>query len=111
MFKVFKLLAGMDISITLQVNTDVMTGEVAAEVNAFWSGADAVLEAAEGDVIEAVARRAAPRLIHSLVDGWTKKHAVERLSDEEGWPSDHGITIIDFDLPDWDAENLEVERL
>lgn len=111
MSKAFKFLAGMDISITLSVDTDVMTSEMAAEINAFWSGADEVLEAADGDVIEAVARRAAPRLIHSLVEGWTQKHAVELLSDEEGWPSNHGITIIDFDLPDWSAENLEVERL
>lgn len=97
-----KLDTGMDTSITLRIDTDVMTQKIAKDVVDFWSGGDEVLEASDGDVFEAVARFAAPRLLHHLNDGWNENGAVAKLSQEEGWPSPTGISILDHELPDYD---------
>ena len=70
MKKRFKIDSGMDTSITLEIDTVKMTPELAAEMNGFWCGAEDVLSAADGDVIQAVARRAAGRLLSLLMDGW-----------------------------------------
>lgn len=113
MRKRYKLEAGMDTIITLEIDSTKMTAEYAAEVNGFWSGADSVLGASDGDIFQAVARRAAGPLLGYLLDGYNERGAVEILSEQEGWPNkDHiGITIIDHEIPAWDAESFEVEEL
>jgi len=83
-----------DWSITLEVDLDILTTERATEINEFWSGDDDRLDDADGDVIRAVVRLAAARLVFAMlrVAGatvtsedqaaiWTKQD----LHDEEGW--------------------------
>lgn len=103
MKKRYKLESGMDTSITLEVDTGVLSEELAAEINAFWTGADRVLDESNGDVFQAVARRAAGPLIGFLCDGYHSDGAVAQLSDCEGWPPEEthgGIAIVDHELPD-----------
>ena len=113
MKKRYALTSGMDTSITLEIDTTKMTAEYAADVNGFWSGAVEVLGAAGGDIFQAVARRAAGRLLGYLLDGYNERGAVEVLSEQEGWPDkDHiGITIIDHEIPNLDAAMFEAEEL
>ena len=113
MKKRYLLTSGMDTSITLEIDTTKMTAEYAADVNGFWSGAEDVLDASDGDIFQAVARRAAGRLLGYLLDGYNEPGAVETLSEQEGWPDkDHiGITIIDHEIPDLDATLFDVEEL
>lgn len=102
-----------DLSITLEIDTTKMTAEIAAQVNGFWAGAESVLESSDGDIFQAVARRAAWPLMHYLLVGYHETGAVEELSEQEGWPDkDHiGITIIDHVIPDLDPTMYEVEEL
>lgn len=109
----FQLSYGFDLSITLDIDTDVMTPELAKEVNAFWISADEILEVSDGDAVQAVARRAADPLLRSLQDGRYQEYALEELGKSEGWPEKHGITIVDYEIPctdsvTWDVEELEV---
>ena len=113
MKKRYILTSGMDTSITLEIDTTKMTAEYAAEVNGFWSGAADVLDASDDDVFQAVARRAAARLLGYLMDGYNEGGAVENLSEQEGWPDKDsiGIKIIDHEIPDLDATLFDVEEL
>src|SRR5690348_7989298 len=111
MKKRYKLSCGMDMTLTLDIDTDVMTPELAQEVNSFWSGAEEVLDASDGDITQAVARRAASYLWSELQDGWRPQYVTEQLAKAEGWPPQHGITIVDYEIPDMDPVYLEVELL
>lgn len=112
MKKKFKLDIGLDISITLEIDTDKMTMELAKEVNDFWSGSDDVLSASDDCFFQAVARRAAGPLLGFLMDGYHEAGAVMQLSKQEGWPGENiGITIIDHEIPCFDADMYDVEEL
>ncbi len=107
----FKLSQGFDLSITLDIDISVLTPDIAEEVSTFWASKDEVREASEGNVYEAVARYAAGPLLRDLLDGWTPGWALEELSKSEGWPENHGITIIDYEVPDLSAAMWDVEEL
>lgn len=113
MKKRYKLESGMDTSITLEIDTAVMTEELSTEVNEFWSGAEDVLDASGGDVFQAVARRAAGRLLGYLLDGYNEIAAVSELSEQEGWPGLDmiGITIIDHEIPDLSSVMFDVAEI
>lgn len=111
MKRVFKVDAGFDFSLTLEIDTTIMTTELATEINEFWSCANDVLAASNGDVIEAVARRAMPRLVFAMLNGSNETGALYELSREEGWPKNHGISIKDYDMPDFSGTDLNVTEL
>lgn len=108
MKKQYKLEDGMDLSLTLEIDTSIMTPELASDVNGFFVGASDILESADGDVIQAVARRAAPAIWATLLDGYIPEYALEQLGQSEGWPEKHGIRVIDYDVPAMDPEFLDV---
>ncbi len=112
MIRRFKLDSGFDISITLEIDTKVVTEELANNVATFWSNKDEV-EEVSADVWEATARLAANELIPLLVEGYTPKGAAKELHEREGWcwPGELGIHIIDWELPDLSAQGLECEEL
>ncbi|MDH1007392.1 DUF2528 family protein [Pseudomonas nicosulfuronedens] len=83
-----------DWDITLEVNLDQLTAERATLINEFWSGHDDRLDDANGDVVDAVIKLAAERLVYAFLerggahvsDGaqskiWTQQD----LHDQEGW--------------------------
>lgn len=109
----YRLESGMDTSITLEIDTTKITPELAEEINGFWSSADEVLRESNGDIVEAVARRAAGPLLWFLIDGWNKQGAVDQLSKSEGWPdAEHiGISITDYDIPDLSADQFDVTEV
>lgn len=111
MLRKFRLEAGFDCSITLQIDTAIMTEELAKLVNEFWSDSVEVYAASNGDSIEAVARQAAPFLLVSLSQGYNKYGACAELAQQEGWPEKHGISICDYVSPDLDSASLDVEEL
>lgn len=110
MKKIYEISAGFDIELTLEVDLDKLTPELATEINNFWSGSDDVLAAANGDVIEAAVRRAAPILIHAALDGWNANGMISQFENREGWPDvdQIGIRVLSFQIPDIDAYSLDV---
>lgn len=83
-----------DWQLTLEVDLDILTEERATMINEFWSGDDRRLDDADGEVIRAVIKLAAERLVFALlrIGGgivfgeeqasiWTKQD----LHDDEGW--------------------------
>lgn len=114
MKKRYKLEAGMDTSITLDIDTATLTAELAAEINKFWAGAREVLAESDGDVHQAVARRAAGPLLGFLWDGFHPEAAVSELAQSEGWPPDEvlaGIRIVDHELPELGPLDFEVTTI
>ena len=108
----FRLESGMDTSITLEIDTEKLTEPLANEINDFWAGSGEVLSASDGCAIQAVARRAAGPLIGFLMYGYHEAGAVMQLSQQEGWPSENiGITIVDHEIPDLDADMYDVEEI
>jgi hypothetical protein len=99
-----------DIKVTLDVDLDVLTLGLAKEINDFWSDSESVLFAADGYVIQAVARRAATVFIHAAFDGCSIPEAQARLDESEGWPpaGESGIRLVDFDIPDTCADSLDL---
>lgn len=83
-----------DWDIVLEVDLDQLTIERATEINQFWGGDDDRLAEADGDVVRAVIKHAAKRLVYALLeqggevvrDGeqsqiWTQQD----LHNQEGW--------------------------
>ena len=110
MKKIYEISVGPDIELTLEVDLDKLTPELATEINNFWSGSDDVMSASNGDVIEAAVRRAAPILIHAALDGWNANGMINQFENREGWPDvdQLGIRVLSFQIPDIDAYSLDV---
>lgn len=108
-----KFETGMDISVTIEVDYDVLTPGMAGEMVSFWSGGDEVLEASDGDVFVAAARFAAANLMRFLIDGYNADGAIRELCKGEGWPEKEmlGMSIVDSDIPDFDPSYLELDEL
>jgi len=111
MIKKYRITSGMDLELTLGIDTDVLSEELAHEINDFWAGADEILEASDNDVYQAVVRRAANPIWNELLNDWDGVWALEQLGKSEGWPERHGITILDYELPDRDQCSLDVTQL
>lgn len=108
-----KFETGMDISVTIEVDLDVLTADTATQICKFWTGGDEVIEASDGDVIVGAARYAASSLMRYLIDNYTPSGAVRQLCEDEGWPdTDHlGMKIVDHEIPDFDPAYLELEEV
>lgn len=113
MKKRYRLETGLDTSITLEIDADKITEHAAQEINDFWVEASYVLSMSDGDVFQAVARRAAGPLLGYLLDGYTAEGAVMQLSECEGWPdaAGGGITIVDHELPGFGFDDFDVTAL
>jgi len=111
MKKRYKLEAGFDTSITLEIDSEKIPEDLAREINAFWSEAAYILSLSDGDVFQAVARRAAGPLLGYLLDGFTENGAIAQLLGEDGWPGGEGIAIINYELPSLAPEDFEVVEI
>lgn len=112
--RTFSISCGMDLSLRLSIDTNVITPEWAKEISQFWASKDEVLDASDGDEYQAVARYAAPWIWDSLLDGWNADWAVKELHKQEGWciPTETlGIKVHDYEIPNMSAEYLEVEEI
>lgn len=111
----YKLSAGWteEISVTVEVDLDLLTNQLAEEINNFWACADEVLAAAAGEIVLAAVRRAGPYLIGAVLEGKTIEGAQAELDEAEGWPTQgkHGIKIIDFEVPAMGSADLELQEL
>lgn len=106
-----------DIVVTVDVDHDKLTPEMATEINAFWTGAEERLDGADGDVVMAVIKLAAKYLMYQVLDlnAWRSVANMQREFDgEEGWPpnGEHGIRLVDFEgAPEIDDTTLQVTEL
>ncbi len=114
-----------DSEITLQVNHDILTPELATLINDFWSENDERLRAADGDVVQAVIRLFAVCAISCLMGQggacfgsnkldsgmwWTQKV----LDDQgEGWPDAEnlGILITSCAIESVGFDDIELEAV
>lgn len=113
--------------VELQVDTDVLTPELATEINKFWSNAEHRLNEQHSDVIAVVARlfgalalqyfqdKGGHSLGHSLTEA-AQHHWTNRVLDfaEEGWPStslELGIQIIDALVSIVDFDNVRLSEI
>lgn len=93
-----------DAEITLQVDHDVLTQDLATEINQFWSSAADRLDQEDGDVVRAVVRLFGSVAIHYfMAEGgvhfsprggdrhWTEAVLKEQV---EGWPDCAGLGIL-----------------
>jgi len=94
-----------DAEVTLQVDLDVLTPALAAEINKFWSSAEDRLQDEDGDVVRAVVRMfGAAAIRHFMDDGgasfgprsegdryWTEEVFKAQV---EGWPDLDGLGIL-----------------
>lgn len=110
--KRYKMTSGFDLSVTVEVDHDKLD-RFASEICNFWIGGEDVIEAADGDLVEAAIRLAGQFLLNILMDKKVNFLAQREFDDSEGWPpnGEHGIRIIDFEIPDPEAEDLEFEEL
>lgn len=108
----------LDAEVTIEVDHDKLTPDLASEINAFWSGADDRLAEVDGDSVQAVIRIAGETFLRMVVDvlGHDVEGMQREFNEREGWPLDgeHGIKLVDYDgRPDfgyYDVEVTEVER-
>lgn len=101
-----------EISVDITVDHDILTPELAEEINEFWGGAEDRVVAADGDVVMAVAKLIASRFMALLLESDSIPWAQGQLDSSEGYPPNggHGVKLIDFDgLPEISSEDLIIE--
>lgn len=82
-----------DWNLTLEIDREILTEELATLINEFWSGHDDRLDEADGDVFRAVVKMAAERWVYLLLEdgggvvreGSQAQIWSEKLHDMEGW--------------------------
>ena len=110
--------------VVLRVDLDVLTTELANEINSFWGGADVRLEYENDDVIRAVVRLFGAAAIHHVMsdggasfgplepgdNGWTQ---VVIDAQSEGWPDaeDLGIQIVAAEVAAAGFDDVSLEAL
>lgn len=110
--RTFKLYHGFDFSITLEIDTAILTPQYANDMACFWGSHEEVCDASNGDDYEAVARYAAPRLwLYMMYYGYHAEGAVASLKEQEGWLSEGDwLRVVDHEVPSLAAADLEVEE-
>ena len=94
-----------DSEVSLEVDPDVLTPELAAEINSFWSGAKERLLAEDGDVVRAVVRMFGAAAIRCFMDDggasfgpcpWGDRQMTAEVlkAQVEGWPGIDGLGIL-----------------
>lgn len=108
-----------DLEVTLEVNLDVLTPELAKEINQFWHDSAYRIESESGSHVRAVIRMAGEFFINAMLAHggaqFGKSHLEagaswsSDLSREEGWPKDSGIRVIaaSVEVPDYDSLELK----
>ncbi|HEY0955361.1 MAG TPA: DUF2528 family protein [Pseudoxanthomonas sp.] len=107
-----------DIQVALEVDHDLLTPELASEINGFFIDADDRLEDADEDPVLAVIKLAASIFLSYVLDVNQSlntegmQHAFD--TQYEGWPDagKHGIKLIDWEgRPDLDSALLIIEEV
>lgn len=113
-------------SVTLEVDTQILTTELAIAINSFWSGSKERLHAQGMDVVLAVVRLFGVNAICCMRDETAKDFDIHDIDasrywtkrvlkvQEEGWPDADGlgIRIVAADLmPDFDYFDAELTEV
>ena len=111
-----------DAGVTLRVDHDVLTPELATEINTFWSDADGRLADEKDDVVRAVVRMFGAAAIRFFMDdggarfdtlGAGDLHWTGRVLESlvEGWPDidSLGILILSADVSAVDYDDVTLE--
>lgn len=110
-----------DYEVTLEVDHDILTPELAREINQFWCNAEDRTEQEDGSHVRAVIRLAGEFFINAMLSHGdvqfgksnTEASAVwsSDLSKQEGWPKNSGIRVIaaSVEAPEYGA--LELKEL
>lgn len=102
--------------VTLDVDHDKLTPELATTINAFWTGSQDRIDEADGDVVLAVIKLAGAEFMGWVLDV-NSSYSVAGMQREfdslEGWPAGgHGIRILDFDdRPEIDSGSMQVTEV
>lgn len=114
----FTIEAFQNCEITLEIDLRLMTPATAAEVNSYFDDADQVARLAEGDAVRAIALRAAEFLLHELMwaprcrtedeEQQAARAALQNLSAAKGWPTNHGISVVRYDTPEYDSHFFQI---
>lgn len=114
-----------DAEVTLQVDHDLLTPELATEINTFWSNSDSRLAAEDENVVRAVIRMFGARAIALAMEegGWdfsnqpyavglrTAKDVIDSYG--EGWPKAEalGISVIHAAADSVGFDDVELEAV
>lgn len=101
--------------VQLEIDHSILTPELATEINKFWTSADERLHEADDDVVMAVIKMAAAEFLGWVLDvncSYSTKSMQREFDRLEGWPSPHGIRLVDWDdRPDLSSHLLSVEEV
>lgn len=101
--------------VQLEIDHSILTPELATEINKFWTGAEERLEEAGSDAVLAVIKMAGAEFMGWVLDV-NSSYSTEGMQREfdqlEGWPSPHGIRLVDWDdRPDLNSCLMQVEEV
>lgn len=112
-----------DAEVTLEVDHDLLTPDLATEINTFWSNADRRLAAEDENVVRAVIRMFGARTISLAMEqgGWDFSNSspaaglrtAQEVIDDfgEGWPKaeELGISVIHAAADSVGFDDVELE--
>lgn len=107
--------AWLDAEVTITIDTKSTSIEIMKEVCDFWEeqyDCTQVLPENDNNIEKAYAAYCGSYLLRGLLRGRYDFQAIRDLSNEEGYPKEHGIKIIDYSVPEiCGTHELNVEEL
>lgn len=104
------------LSLIIDIDHDIVSNELLAQINAFWSDAADRLNNADGDVLVAVLKMLGQRCWQLVIAHGYSEQALIREFNEgmEGWPKmdgSSGFRIIQCDELEFDECDISVEEV
>lgn len=95
---------------TIEVDHDILTPELATQINAFWSEADSRLAEHDDDPVKTVVACAMQSFVLSAMNDYNEHGCMRDLHDEEGWPPEGelGLKLISIEVPSRDFDTITV---
>ena len=101
-----------DIHITVEVDHDALTEELATQINRFFCDHDARLAAADDNVVHAVIKMAARYFLLTALEGDSVHGCNRELGEAEGWPNPAPVRLIEIDgIPEFESMDFQLEEI
>ena len=102
------------LTLTVDIDHDIVTDELLTQINTFWNGADDRLQDADGNVLIAVLKMLGQRCWPLVIDHCcSEKELIQVFDGMEGWPKmdgSSGFKIIQCDELEFDSYDIAVDE-
>ncbi|MBG6244764.1 hypothetical protein CS369_08270 [Candidatus Symbiopectobacterium sp. 'North America'] len=104
-----------ELDLVVEIDHDVVTSDMLAEINSFWDDSRSRLRDADGDVLIAILKMLAQRCFQlTTAYGYGIQRLIREFETIEGWPrmdDSHGFKLINCDELEFETCDISVTEV